>query len=93
MKIKVGDTGVKQVESFIYLGSTFTGQGNSEKEIVKQIGLAKKALGNMDKMLKNLSTSMKFRVRILKCFVWSKVLYGCEAWTIRKDLRRKLDAV
>ena len=35
---------------------------------------------------------MKARVRIWKCFVWSKLLYGCEAWTNRKDLRRKFDA-
>ena len=93
VKIKVGETEVKQVESFVYLGSTSTDQGNSEKEIVKPIGLAKKTFGNMDKLLKNLSMSIKFRVRILKCFVWSKLLYGYVAWTIRKDLRRKLDAV
>ena len=66
MKIKVGDKGVKQVKSFVYLGSTITDQGNSEKKIVKRIGLAKKAFGNMDKMLKNLSMSIKVRVRILK---------------------------
>ena len=46
----------------------------------------------MDKILKNFSISMKASVRILKCFVWSKLLYRYEAWTIRKDLRRKLDA-
>ena len=83
VKIKVGDTGVKQVESFVYLGSTIADQGNSEKEIVKRIGIAKKAFGNMEKTLKNLSMSIKVRVRILKCFVWSKLLYGCETWTIR----------
>ena len=75
------------------MGSTITDQGNSEKEIVKRIGLAKKTFGNMDKMLKNLSMSIKVRVRIVKCFVWPKLLYGCEAWTNREDLRRKLDAV
>ena len=91
VKIEMGETEVKQVESFVYLGSTITNQGNSEREIVKRIGLAKKAFGNMDKMLKNLSMSIKFRVRILKCYVCSKLLDGCEAWTIRKDLRRKLD--
>ena len=35
---------------------------------------------------------MKVRVRILKCFVWSKLLYGLQAWKIKKDLRRKSDA-
>ena len=92
VKIKVGNTEVKQVESFVCLGSIINGQVSSEKEIVKRVGLAKKAFSEMDKMLENLSTSMKARVRIFKCFVWSKLVYGCEAWTIRKDLRRTLDA-
>ena len=73
------------------MGSIINDQGSSE-EIVKRIGLAKKAFSDMDKMLKSLSMSMKARVRKLKCFVWSKLVLGCEAWTIRKDWRRKLDA-
>ena len=92
MKIKVGDTEVKQFESFVYLGSIINGQGSSEKETVKRIGLAKNAFSDMDKMLKNLSVNMKARVRLWKCFVWSKLLYGCEVRTIRKDFRRNLDA-
>jgi len=43
VKIKVGDKEVKQVDCFLYLGSTIHDQRNSEKEIVKRIGLAKKA--------------------------------------------------
>ena len=93
VKIKVGDTGVKQVESFAYLGSTSTDQGRSEEEIVKEIGLAKKAFGDMDNILKNLGMSMKVQIRILKCFVLSKLFYGSETWMIEKDLRRRLDAV
>ena len=85
----MGDTEVKQFASFVHLGSIVNEQGSSGKEILKRIGLAKKAFSDMGKVLKNLSMKMKARVRILKCFVWSKLLYGCEAWTIRKDLRRK----
>ena len=73
------------------MGSIINDQRSSE-EIVKRIGLAKKAFSDMDKMLESLSINLKARVRKLKCFVWSELLYGCEAWTIRKDLRRKLDA-
>ena len=42
-------------------------------------------------MLKNLSMRMKVGVRILSFLVWSKLLYGCAAWTTKKDLRRNLD--
>ena len=92
VKIKMGYTEVKQVESFVYFRSIINGQGSGEKEIVKRIGLAKKAFSDIDKMLKKLSMNMKARVRLWKCFVWSKLLCGCEAWSIRKDFRRKLDA-
>ena len=91
MKIKVRDTEVQQVESFVCVGRTITDQGSSE-EIVKWTGLAKKAFSDMKKLMRNLSISTKVGVRILKCFVWSKLLYGCKAWTIRKYLRRKLGA-
>ena len=61
----------------------------SEKEIVKRISMAKKAFGSMVQILKNLSISMKVRIRTLKCFVWSRLLYGCKTWTIKRDLRNK----
>ena len=67
MKIKMGDTEVKQVESILYLGSIINGHGSSEKEIVKRVGLAKKVFSDVDKMLKNLSMNMKARVRLLNC--------------------------
>ena len=54
--------------------------------------MAKKAFGSKARILKNLSMSMKVRIRILKCFVWPGLLYGCETWTIKEDLRKKIDA-
>ena len=74
VKIKVGDTEVKQVESFVYLGSIVTDQGSSEKEILKRIGLAEKAFSDMDKISKNLSMNVKAGVRILKCVCVVKVV-------------------
>ena len=98
VKIRVGDKEVKQV--VVYLGSTIHDEGNSEKEIIigieKEIiigiGIAKKAFGSMTQILKNLSMSMKVRIRILKYFVWLKLLYGCEKRSIKTDLREKIDA-
>ena len=81
--IRVGEKEVKQVKSVVYLGSIIHGEGNSEKETIKRIGMVKTAFGSMAQILKNLS--MKGRIRILHCFVWSKSLYGCETWTIKKD--------
>ena len=76
--IRVGDKEVKQVNSAVYLVSAIHGEGLSEKEIVKRIGIAKKPFGSMVQILKNLGMSMKVRIRILKYFVSSRFLYGCE---------------
>ena len=71
--IKVGDTEVKQVKSFVLLGSTITNQINSEG-IVERTGFAKKTFSDMDEFFNNLSMNVKVRVRIMKRSVWVKVV-------------------
>ena len=60
----------------------------SEKEIIKRkrIGMAKAAFAKLKSVFRNLSIGIGTRVRILRCYVWSTLTYGCEVWTIRKDL-------
>jgi hypothetical protein len=83
---------VKQVEGFSYLGSMITEDGRCEKEIRRRIGIAKQAFQNMKSILTNNHISKETRLRVLKCYVWSTLLYGCEAWTITKGMERKLEA-
>ena len=55
--------------------------------------MAKTRFQEMRKVLTNMDVNMKLRLRLLKCFIWSVLLYGCEAWTLDMKLRRRLEAV
>ena len=46
----------------------------------------------MNNILTNIGTNIKTRIRVLKCFVWSALLYGCESWTISKKVRKRIEA-
>lgn len=66
--------------------------GGSEKEIGRRICIAKRAFGNIRKLLNNLSKNMEMRLRLIKCFVWSTLIYGCETWTIKINTKKKIEA-
>ena len=83
---------VRQVDTFKYLGCTVGESANSEKEIIKRIGMAKAAFAKLKSVLSNLSIGIGTRVRLLRCYVWSTLTYGCETWTVRKDLEKRLEA-
>ena len=83
---------LEQVQSFVYLGSLFTSDARCEKEIRKRIGIAKAAFTSMNKVLTSRNISIKVRLRVLKCYVWSTLLYGCETWTISGVMLKKLGA-
>ena len=90
--IRAGDQNVKQVDSFKYLGSLITSDGRCIKEIKKRIAVAKTSFLNMKTLLCNLKMSMRTRIKALKTYIWSVLTYGCEAWTLSKEAREKLEA-
>ena len=83
---------LEQVHSFIYLGSQFTSDSRCEKEIRMRIGIAKSAFITMSKVLTSKHIHMTARIKVLRCYVWSTLLYGCETWTISVAMQKKLDA-
>ena len=83
---------MSQVESFRYLGSLVSEDGRCDKEIRARIGMAKSNFGKMRKLLSNMSLNKKLRLRLLECYVWSGLLYGCETWNISKEMSRRLEA-
>ena len=83
---------VKQVDTFKYLGCTVGESGNSEKEIIMKTDMAKAAFAKLKSFLSNFSIGIGTRVQIFRCYVWSTLTYGCEAWTVRKDLEKRLEA-
>ena len=58
----------------------------------KRITMAKASFNKMSPILKNRNISMNTKMKVLKCYVWSTLLYGCECWTITKDSENKIEA-
>ena len=77
---------------FIFLGSKITADCNCSHEIKRCLLLGRKALTNLDSVLKSRDITFLTKVRPIKAKVFPVVVYGCESWTIKKAERRRIDA-
>ena len=80
------------VSDFIFLGSKITADGDCSLEIKRHLLLGKKAIINLDSILKSRDATLPTKVRLVKAMVFPLVMYGCESWTIKKAKRRRIDA-
>ena len=92
VSINIDGTVLKQVDTFRYLGSLVCEDGRCDAEIKARIGMAKSNFGNMRKLLTNLSLDIKLRMRLLRCYIWSGLMYGCESWNISSVMQKRLEA-
>ena len=92
VNISLGGSLLKQVSTFKYLGSQVSDDAKCDSDIRARIGMAKAAFGQLRKILVSMSIRRETRVRVLKSYVWSVLLFGCEAWTISKEMRSRLEA-
>ena len=90
--IKIENETLEQVDSFKYLGQTITPDGRNENEIKIKIAIAKNRFQQMYQVLTSRKISIKLRHRLLVCYVFSVILYGCETWTLTKSLMDKIEA-
>ena len=72
------------VTVFIFLGSKITADGNCSHEIKRHLLLRRKAMTNLDSILKNRDITLLTKLCIVKVMVFPVVMYGCESWTIKK---------
>ena len=91
--INIDNTRVKQSVSFIYLGSTITSDARPKREVERRIMIAKNAFNNMKNLLTNNRLNINTRVRALKTYIWSTLMYGGESWTLNREMKSKLKAV
>ena len=77
---------------FIFLGSKITADGNFSHEIRKCLLFGRKAITNLDSILKNRDITLPTNVCLVKAMVFPAVMYGCESWTIKKAECRRIDA-
>ena len=75
------------VTDFIFLGSKITADGDCSHEIKRCLLLGRKALTNLDRILKSRDITLPTNVHIVKAVVFPVVMYGCESWTIKKAER------
>ena len=84
---------METVRDFIWGGvSKFTADGDCSHEIKRRLYLGRKAVTNLDSILKSRDITLPTKVYLVKAIVFSVVMYGCESWTIKKAERRKTDA-
>ena len=86
-----GET-VETVTDFIFLGSKITSDGDSSHEIKRRLLLGRKALTNLDSILKSRDTTLPTKVHVVKAMIFPVVMYGCER-TIKKAKLQRIDAV
>ena len=78
-----GET-METVTDFIFLGSRITADGDCSHEIKRCLLLGRKAMTNLDSILKSRDITLPTKVRLVKAMVLSVVMYDCESWTIKK---------
>ena len=91
LQIEIRGNILEQVHQFKYLGSMIAEDGRSEKEVRRRITLAKDAFTE-HRMLLTKSLNQTLKKRLAKSLVWSVLLYGSEAWTLKKDDIRRLES-
>ena len=80
------------VTDFIFLGSKITPDGDCSHEIKRCLLLGRKAITNLDGILKSRNIILLTKVCLVKAMVFPVVMYGCERWTIKKAECRRIDA-
>jgi len=83
---------MERVRDFIFLGSKITADGDCSHEIKRQLLLGRKAMTNLDSILKSKDINLLTKVCLVKAMVFRVVMYGCESWTIKKAERQRIDA-
>ena len=83
---------MKVVTDYLFLGSKITADSDCSHEIRRQLLLGRKAMTNLDSVLKNRDITLPIKIHIVKAMIFPVVMYGCENWTIKKAERQKIGA-
>ena len=83
---------METVLDFIFLGSKITADGDCSHEIKRRLLLGRKAMTNLDSILKSRDITLPIKVHLVKAMVFPVVMYGCESWTMKEAEGRRIDA-
>ena len=79
---------VETVTDFIFLGSKITADGDCSLEIKRCLLLGRKAMTNLESILKSRDITLLTKVHLVKAMVFPAVMHGCESWTVKKTEHR-----
>ena len=83
---------METVTDFIFLGPKITADGDCSYDIKRHLLLGRKAMSNLDSILKSRDITLPTKVHLVKAMVFPIVMYGCESWTIKKTVHQRIDA-
>ena len=83
---------METVRDFIFLGSKITANGDGSREIKRHLLLGRKAMTNLDNILKSKDIILPTNVCLVRAVVFLVVIYGCENWNIKKAESQRIDA-
>ena len=86
-----GET-METVKDFIFLGSKITADADCSHEIERRLLLGRKAMTNLDSILKSRDITLLTKLCIVKVMVFPVIMYGCESWIVKKAECRQIDA-
>ena len=82
---------METVTDFIFLGSKITADGDCSREIKRHLPFGRKAMTNLDSILKSRDIALLKKVHVVKATVYPVAMYGCESWTIKKSKQWRID--
>ena len=82
---------METVRDFIFLGSEVNADGDCSHEIKRHLVLGRKAMTNLDSILKSRDITLPTKVHLVEAMLFPVVMYGCESWTIKKDKCCRID--
>ena len=88
---QIGGETMETVRDFIFGGSKITADGDCSHEIKRRLLLGRKAVTNLDNILKSRDIILLTKVHLVKAMVFPVVMYGCESWTIKKAEHQRID--
>ena len=83
---------MEAVTDFVFLGSKIIAGGDCSHEIKRRLLLGRKAMANLDSMLKSRDITLSTKVHLVKAMVFPVIMCGCESWTIKKAECQRIDA-
>ena len=89
---QIDEETMKTVTDFTFLGSKITVDGDCSPDFKRHLILERKAVTNLDSILKSRDITLLTKVRLVKAMVFPLVMYGCESWTIKKAECQRIDA-